>query len=243
MRGVWFVLLLHAGAGALAHASTTLLSHQEPLPQQQLGLTSGSRKQGMSFLLGKQTSDLNRQKQTQRRLQDSVDPTIPSTSAGDEVDTTTDADASGEEVEEMEGSFGDEIVYLREKKLETVEARLEAQNAGTYSSLDALLDAATKSGDYGMFNFIILGVMISMTVCLLLCACLNDPCGCEELLLATMIDRDCVMEVVHDSDGERIGLLSDEGVHRGDLYKSTEEGSSELMATANQEQEQPDTIV
>jgi len=96
------------------------------------------------------------------------------------------------------GSLRDEAKYVIEK---------ENEGKPLYEDV-SFYHSAVNSAD-GLINFIIMLFLITMILILLLCVCLNDPCGLEENMIICFMNDDRLLEVVDEPEGERISLLHD----------------------------------
>ena len=129
------------------------------------------------------------------------------------------------------GDLENEMKYEQDqeqkKEMEEIEKEEEESETGhrdsmAYGSFSAFYQGAlTMAG--GHVNLLVISAgffLIGLILCL---AAFNDPCGCEDYLLVRLIDRDSLMVVVEEDEGERIGLLQHHQMERSDLYKTSEQ--------------------
>ena len=128
----------------------------------------------------------------------------------EEIDQSVESDEDG-------GSLLKEVAYEKEIRQEKTQSLTSAE---TSSSSQTIFDSVVAASN-GLVNLCVIAFLIMLSITLMLCACLNDPCGCEDILISNMIDRNSLMVVVYDEEGERIGLLSDQQ-DRSDIYKTAD---------------------
>jgi len=87
-----------------------------------------------------------------------------------------------------------------------------------------------------LINLIVIVTGFSLIGAIVCIAATNDPCGCEELLVSQLIDRDSLMVIVEEDEGERIGLLQD-SMDRSDLYKTNEQAYVYIPRETNSDDE------
>jgi len=98
------------------------------------------------------------------------------------------------------------------------ETEAEAEPPGNFTIF--YLSALNMAGS--LINLVVIATGFFLVGTILCIAALNDPCGCEERLAARLIDRDSLLVVVQEEEGERIGLLEN-FTDRSDLYKTNEQ--------------------
>jgi hypothetical protein len=87
--------------------------------------------------------------------------------------------------------------------------KIASHESGTSSSWSSIYKSAIAASN-GLANLVILCVLLCCTLTLFLTICFDDPCGCEDACIALTMDRDSLLEVVTEDEGERIGLLQSE---------------------------------
>ena len=128
---------------------------------------------------------------------------------------------------EDEGDLENEMKYEQSQK-QTKEDQEDEERGKTNNEDIGIFGAflAFFKGTLAMagsaVNFIVISTgvfLVGLILCVVAC---DDPCGCEDYLLVRLMDRDSLMMVVEEDEGERIGLLQQYQLSSSDQYKTSE---------------------